>query len=384
MTASRNASGFAVALAIIALAPAPAFAADYTTDAPPPLPRVQSVTPLGLVLQNPVVNARDNAQSALFRGKSIWTFGDTSMSVPGTRNKFWDDNSLSWTTDLDASAGIMLDHDLVDSTGAPREFLPYTPAEARYNYTHDKAHCTAKPCGAEVALWAQQVVPDEARNRLLLFYVEIQRINGQPDWTTLGAGIAVMTADGKVTRPVQNPGSSRPQLLWDNADGGYIWGSVVVADMLYAYQCVPNWVVMECNVGRVPLANALVKSQWRYYAADGSWSANEADAVKLFEGGAAGNSVFYNDYLGAYMAIYAQPFSDDVMYRVADNPWGPWSDAALLFTGQAGWNGTNNYAAFAHPEFSTGDGQVQYITYVHTTGFLRQELPLTKVVFERP
>jgi hypothetical protein len=227
-------------------------------------------------------------------------------------------------------------------------------------------------------------VPDEARNRLLLFYVEIQRINGQPDWTTLGAGIAVMTADGKVTRPVQNPGSSRPQLLWDNADGGYIWGSVVVADMLSAYQCVPIWVVRECNVGRVPLANALVKSQWRYYAADGSWSANEADAVKLFEGGAAGNSVFYNDYLGAYMAIYAQPFSDDVMYRVADNPWGPWSDAALLFTGQAGWNGTNNYAAFAHPEFSTGDGQVQYITYVHTTGFLRQELPLTKVVFERP
>jgi hypothetical protein len=380
MNAARNASMFPLAIALLALAPAPAFAAS----AAPPLPLVQSVTPLGLVHQNPVVNARDNAQSAWFKGKSIWTFGDTSMTVPGARDKFWDNNSLSWTTNRDASAGITLDHDLVDATGAPREFLPYTAAEARYNYTHDKAHCTAKPCGAEVALWAQQVVPDEARNRLLLFYIEIQRINGQPDWTTLGSGIAVMTPDGKVTRPVQNPGSSRPQLLWDNADGGYIWGSVVVADMLYAYQCVPNWVVMECNVGRVPLANALVKSQWRYYAADGSWSANEADAVKLFEGGAAGNSIFYNAYLGTYMAIYAQPFTDDIMYRVADNPWGPWSDAGLLFTGQPGWNGTNNYAAFAHPEFSTGDGQVQYITYVHTTGFLRQELPLTKVVFERP
>lgn len=384
MTAARNASRFPLALAFVVLAPASAFAATQANEAPPSLPQVQSVTPLGRVLQNPVVNARDNAQSALFRGKSIWTFGDTSMSVPGTRNKFWDDNSLSWTTNLDASAGITLDHDLVDSTGAPREFLPLTQAEATYNYTHDKAHCTAKPCGAEVALWAQQVVPDEARNRLLLFYVEIWRVNGQPDWKTLGAGIAVMTADGKVTRPVQNPGSSRPQLLWDNADGGYIWGSVVVADMLYAYQCVPNWVVMECNVGRVPLANALVKSQWRYYAADGSWSANEADAVKLFEGGAAGNSVFYNAYLGAYMAIYAQPFSDDIMVRVADNPWGPWSEAGLLFTGEPGWNGTNNYAAFAHPEFSTGGGQVQYITYVHTTGFLQQELPLTEVVFQKP
>jgi hypothetical protein len=384
MTASRNVSRLSAALVIIALAAAPVFAADNANEAPPPLPLVQSVTPLGLVQQNPVVNARDNAQSALFRGKSIWTFGDTSMSVPGTQNKFWDDNSLSWTTNLDASGGIALDRDLVDSTGAPREFLPLTPAEAKYNYAHDNAHCRARPCGAEVALWAQQVVPDEARNRLLLFYVEIHRVDGQPDWKTLGAGIAVMTPDGKVTRPIQNPGSPMPQLLWDNAEGGYIWGSVAVADTLYSYQCVPNWVVMDCNVGRVPLANALVKSEWRYYAADGSWSADEADAVTVFQGGAAGNSVFYNAYLGAYMAIYAQPFTDDIMYRVANNPWGPWSDAALLFTGEPGWNGTNDYAAFAHPEFSTGNGQVQYITYVHTTGFLQQEIPLIKVVFQIP
>ena len=384
MTASRSASTLAATLAIIALAPAAVSAADAMAEVPPPLPLVQSVTPLGLVLQNPAINARDNAQSALFRGKSIWTFGDTSMSVPGTRNTFWDDNSLSWTTDLDASGGIALEHDLVDSSGAPREFLPLTQAEARYNYAHDKAHCTARPCGAEVALWAQQVVPDEARNRLLLFYLEIQRVNGQPDWKTLGAGIALMTPDGKVTRPIQNPGAKIPQLLWDNAEGGYIWGSVVVADTLYSYQCVPNWVVMDCNVGRVPLANALDKSQWRYYAADGSWSANEADAATVFQGGAAGNSVFYNAWLGTYMAIYAQPFSDDIMIRVADNPWGPWSEAALLFTGEPGWNGSNDYAAFAHPEFSTGNGQVQYITYVHTTGLLQQELRLTKVVFQAP
>ena len=384
MTASRSASTLAATLAIIALAPAAVSAADAMAEVPPPLPLVQSVTPLGLVLQNPAINARDNAQSALFRGKSIWTFGDTSMSVPGTRNTFWDDNSLSWTTDLDASGGIALEHDLVDSSGAPREFLPLTQAEARYNYAHDKAHCTARPCGAEVALWAQQVVPDEARNRLLLFYLEIQRVNGQPDWKTLGAGIALMTPDGKVTRPIQNPGAKNPQLLWDNAEGGYIWGSVVVADTLYSYQCVPNWVVMDCNVGRVPLANALDKSQWRYYAADGSWSANEADAATVFQGGAAGNSVFYNAWLGTYMAIYAQPFSDDIMIRVADNPWGPWSEAALLFTGEPGWNGSNDYAAFAHPEFSTGNGQVQYITYVHTTGLLQQELRLTKVVFQAP
>ncbi len=80
MTATRNASRLSVSLAILALTAAPAFAAGITDDAPPPLPLVQSVTPLGLVMQNPVVNARDNAQSALFKGKSIWTFGDTARA----------------------------------------------------------------------------------------------------------------------------------------------------------------------------------------------------------------------------------------------------------------------------------------------------------------
>ena len=49
MTASANASRLSVSLAILALAAAPAFAAGSTNDAPP-LPLVQSVTPLGLVL----------------------------------------------------------------------------------------------------------------------------------------------------------------------------------------------------------------------------------------------------------------------------------------------------------------------------------------------
>ena len=50
MTASRSASTLAATLAIIALAPAAVSAADAMAEVPPPLPLVQSVTPLGLVL----------------------------------------------------------------------------------------------------------------------------------------------------------------------------------------------------------------------------------------------------------------------------------------------------------------------------------------------
>jgi hypothetical protein len=172
--------------------------------------------------------------------------------------------------------------------------------------------------------------------------------------------------------------------MWKGDEVGYIGGSVVVGEHMYSYGCSPDWIIMHCRVARVALADALDRSRWRYYAGDGRWSADAADAVTVFDGGAAGNSVFYVPFLGQYMAVYSQPFTNDLMYRVAFQPWGPWSDAGLLFTGDAAWQNNFDYAGFAHPEFATLDGRVQYVTYVRTTGLLRQEIPLAEVVFEAP
>lgn len=363
----------------------PAFASADADDAmPPPLPGVESVMMIGTVQQNPVIYGRDNVRSALFRGKSIWTFGDTAMSVPGQDGDNWADNTLSWTTNLDASNGITLGHDYLDATGAPTEFLPHTAAERHYNYVHDSKHCTADPCGAELALWPGEVVADPARNRVLFFYGEIQRVSGQPGWTTVGSGIATWTPGGRVVRPVENPGSPTPTLMWGPYEIAYTGGSVLSDGTLYSYGCKADWIVMDCYVARAPFAHVLDKSQWSYYAGNGNWSANPTDAVVVFQGGAAGNSVFYDGYLGEYVLIYSQPLSDDMMYRVAATPWGPWSDAGLLFTGEAGWQNNIDYAGAAHPEFSRLNGRVQYVTYVHATGFLQSDLPLMQVIFEKP
>ena len=40
-----------------------------------------------------------------------------------------------------------------------------------------------------------------------------------------------------------------------------------------------------------------------------------------------------------------------------------------------------DYAGHAHTEFAEGNGQIQYITYAHTTGPFRSDIPLVKVVF---
>jgi hypothetical protein len=115
-----------------------------------------------------------------------------------------------------------------------------------------------------------------------------------------------------------------------------------------------------------------------------TWSADQRDAVTVFQGGAAGNTVTYDAYLGEYIAIYSGVLSNDVFYRVSNTPWGPWSDQAFAFTGRPPTAGSIDYAAEAHPEFAQGDGQTQYVTYAHRTGFLQMDLPLVQVVFGNP
>ncbi len=349
----------------------------------PPIPAIQSVTPMGAVTQNPLVQGRDGTYSALYNGKSYWLFDDTAMTKANATGNNFIDNTMSSASNLDASQGITLNGDYLDSTGVPTEFMPYLPWEKAYNAAHSSSNCTATPCGAEFAMWPGPLVPDPARKRALIFYTEIWRVPGQSGWKTIGTGVAIWQ-NGKITRPVVNPGAQYSTLIWTGTQTGFAGGWVTIGDTLYTYGCSAGFLVQNCALGQVALENAAIPADWTYYTASGAWSSNPADAVVLFQGGAAGNSVFYDNYLGMYVAIYSGVFSNDVFYRVAYNPWGPWSAQTLIFTGLPGWQNNADYAALAHPEFSQGNGQTQYIVYVQDTGFLAQVLQLVQIVFAPP
>jgi hypothetical protein len=349
----------------------------------PPIPPVLSATDLGVVGQHAGVRGRDGAISALVEGRSVWTFGDTPLTFANASGDTWVDNTLAWTSDLDASDGLTLEGNHLDAVGAPAEFIPYLPWERRYNERHDGDPCEEEPCGAEFAFWPGDIVPDPARGRALVFYYELWRVPG-PEWETVGHSIAVWDGRRRVERPVLNPGSQTPTLMWERGEQAFTHAALVVADTLYAYGCKLHFLEHRCRVARVPLADALDKPAWRYYTGHGVWSADPARAVTVFSGGAAGTSVFYVPYLDAYMAIYNPAFDDDVRYRVSRTPWGPWSEPQYLFTTRPGWNGTSNYSAHAHPEFAEDDGRVQYVTYAHATGFLQSDLPLVRVEFGDP
>ena len=370
----------------IALALVLAFGSGLSAQTgPPPIPAIQSVTAMGTVTQDPVVQGRDGTYSARIGNNSVWLFNDTALTVYNASNKNFFANSLAWSTNLDASNGITLDGNYVDSSGYPATFFPLLPWEQKYNQEHagSGTNCQKQPCGAEFAIWPGPLVPDPARNRALILYGEIWRSPTYSGWVSIGEGIAIWQ-NGKFTRPVMRPGTTYPTLMWQGTDVGFTAGWVVAGNYLYTYGNQGGFLIENTQVARVPLANATTASAWTYYAGNNTWSASAADAVTVFNGGAAGSSVFYDPFLGMYVAIYSGVFNNNLCYNVSYTPWGPWSAATQFYTGIAGWQNNPDYAALAHPEFAQGNGQTQFITYVHDTGFLAQDLQLIKIVFAPP
>jgi hypothetical protein len=329
----------------------------------PPIPPVQSVTPMGIVTQDPLVQGRDGTYSAQIGSKSIWLFNDTALTKNNASGTNFFSNSMAWTTNLNASSGIDLSGNYVDSLGDPTQFFPFLPWEAAYNAAHSSNNCTADPCGANIAIWPGPLVPDPARNRALIFYGEIWRSPTYSGWIDMGEGVAVMNADGTITRPVMQPGTPYPTLMWQGTEVGFTSGWVVSGDTLYTYGNQAEFLSENTQIARVPLADSTTASAWTYYAGNGTWSSSASNAVTVFNGGAAGSSVFYDNYLGEYVGIYSGVENNNCYYIVGTNPWGPWSTATQFYTGLAGESGSVDYALLAHPEFAEGNGQTEYVTY---------------------
>ncbi len=357
--------------------------AAYAQSGPPPIPPIQSVTPMGIVTQNPLVQGRDGTYSAEINGKSYWAFDDTTLTQNNASGTNFFSNSLAWATNLDASNGITLNGNYVDSSGAPAAFMPFLPWEAAYNAAHNSNNCTADPCGANIAIWPGPLVPDPARNRALFFFGEIWRSPTYSGWISMGEGVAIWQ-NGTITRPVVAPGTQYPTLLFQGSQVGFTSGWVVSGETLYMYGNQSEFLSENTQVAKVNLADVTTLSDWSYYAGNGTWSSSASNAVTVFNGGAAGSSIFYDNYLGMYVVIYSGVENNNLYYAVSYEPWGPWSAATQFYTGLSGYQNDVDYAALAHPEFASGNGQTEYVTYVQTTGFLAQQLQLLQIVFGAP
>jgi hypothetical protein len=361
------------------------------------IPTVASTHAMGTVVQNTHVIGRDGTFSALINGKSYWSFNDTAMNTANAEGQNFISNTRAWTTNLDASNGIDLSNDYVDSTGMPTEFMPFTTDETAFNNAHgNKSGCSTATdplCGESYAIWPGAVipVPNSTTGEAYHFYLLIQRGGAISNWSVIGVGIA-HEQNGVITRPVITAGAANPTLMWQGATltpTSYGNGGMVQGNTLYMTGCdqMNMFGYHMCNMGRVPIADILNPSAWTYYnSTTQQWVTDPTQATMLFYGGSAGNTLFFNPALNEYMTIYSQTYSNDLVFRVAPAPWGPWSDEQDFFTGLAsiGANNANDYAAQPHPEFQEQNGLVQYVTYVQDDsdlGFLGQNIQLVRVTF---
>jgi hypothetical protein len=347
---------------------------------PPASLAVVQTTDLGVIGSNPGILGRDGGYSGTFAGNSVWVFGDTFLANPNADGQTLISDSWESTTDLNATAGISGFQTPEDSAGAPAMLLSYTATEQAFNAAHQGNPCPQQPCGARWALWPGPVVADTARNRALVFYQVVMAQPGNFNFAAVGYSVATWQnfAD-QPQRPTINPTAEHPDLLFGQNDPDFGSAAFASEDTLYAYACNGNILGAPCVLGQVALENVLNLTAWIFYAGNGNWSGNVADAVTVMNA-APIMSVSWNDYLQCYVAVYNAPFSQDVMMRTSPKPEGPWSQEVTAFEALVPTNGGSAvHDALAHPEFNGNDGQIMYVTYSHSTGAFTSDLQLISV-----
>jgi len=142
--------------------------------------------------------------------------------------------------------------------------------------------------------------------------------------------------------------------LFPNGDG-YSAAALITGGDLYVYGDCDY----ACRVARVPLTQVADRARWRFYAGNGKWGADSAAATRVIASGGAGQTVFYDHALRAWVNLFMPYQSGKIMYQVGGSPYGPWSASRTASsTGVSA-----DYALFAHPEYAQDGGLIEYLSY---------------------
>jgi hypothetical protein len=322
---------------------------------------------------------RDGGFSAVVNNRSVWVYGDTFLAFPNEDNKRLLTNSQSSTSDEDAGDGLYGFEENLDDVGAPVQFIPFTEDEISFNEAHEGEACTETPCEARWAIWPGTIIVDEKKGLAYLFYGKFYAEKGEFNFECKGRSVAIWdTRDGTTPKRIAfNAVEGFPTLLFSQDEPRFGSAAVIVNNVAYVYGCSLDRSSMTkpCHLARVRLEGILDKDQWTYYQSDGTWSGQMEGLDPVFNGNNM-MSVFYNTYLDSYVAIYTEPLENHIMMRVAPRPEGPWSSPRLLWTAEASRPSGWIYDALAHPEYSSLDDRLIYVTHSLKTGEFAAEMRL--------
>ena len=210
--------------------------------------------------------------------------------------------------------------------------------------------------------------------KLYLFFMKILMLEEGGDplpvaFEIIGTGLAVGSDTDWTFKRIERNGttvhwpSDQPQfaasVLIDEAAGWvYLYGSLQAPDYKY-----------HAYVARVRPDDMEQIDRYEYFAGDpDNWTKDVYQATVIFSGMPNEMSVSYNEYLGRYLAVHSKGLSGEIVGRTAPLPWGPWSEATVLWTVKPPDKPIPypriTYAAKEHPELAEDKGRVLYITYI--------------------
>lgn len=281
------------------------------------------------------------------------------MTVTGVDGFNYRSSTAAW-----GLPGQLVLDEALDTAGAPFQLLPYAPDEAAYNTSHGP--------NDRYALWPGSVISAPDGSGAWIFYQRLMVQPGTLNYQPLDVGLARLASDSTLA-------TRDPSPLFADPTPAYALGAVVDSGFVYLYGCnaVPAQLDSICGVIRAAVNDAPSGPLWRTW--DGStWNADLGQSVTVLHGPPGDLSVSFNPHLGAFLAVYGGVFSNDVWFRSAPHPEGPWSDAQKMFTGLAPSSG-NDYAGKEHPELAEDGGKTVVVSYARSTGTFDGDIRLTSV-----
>ena len=336
---------------------------------------VERVDDLGAFsLPSPVVLSRDGVSSGEFRGRIVWTFGDTFLT---RRNTIDNSSVLSATAGWSRAAMPLALDEPVDDAGLPAQLIPYTDDELRANRA-DALNGWA--------LWPGAVIDTGAPEALVLFQ-RVRRMNGSGFASTAVATARLAAGAARATRGATDlfqqsldAGATAPSTL-------YGAGGVSVLDgVAYFFACsTVGFLNQGCRVGRVPVARADDRAAFTFF--DGAaWTQDMNRAAVVIDHVSAGVSITRNPHLGCYLAVTGAPFRSALTLRTSGRIESGWSaQPAVTIDAAAGGPifpavmGEYDYLFLEHPALRSADGRQIVVSYSRPLGNFRGEVRLARI-----
>lgn len=266
-------------------------------------------------------------------GQVLMAFGDTygegwGGNGAGPRTADWRCNVLARSTDSNLSDGLTFQDMVVDSPGHAKQILPCK------KITNDEE--TVIPT-AGIAVGGRQY----------LHYMSVNRWGAAGSWYTNYGGFAYSDDNGTTW-------TKHASARWvnDSTWSNKFQMAALVRAGGYVYMFgTPNGRFGGVRLARVPEAEVLTKTAWRYWDGTG-WVATEGAAAVVAAAPVGELSVAYNSKYNRWLMTYLDEDRGAIVLREAPSVVGPWSGAQVLADKN---QYPDLYGAYIHPWTNGGD-----------------------------